>query len=334
MRLWHKVALLLIAAATLPLGTAGFSLIAHNAARARVGGARHARSDGAARRHRRRRRGRRARAAAGADGGDDHAGTRCRRPSSRARSRIVKRQTRASVATFQSDADASPSAAPAGLDAPFERARKEGIGAVVYSAPYQQAGAPMLSAATAVRGGVLALAIPLGALSRRLDEVRDDAAAGARARRCRRRADRARRAPRRRGAARRRARRRRRRRPRRTRAPLRRRAAPGRLRARRWARLVARRRRAGRRSLRRRARAAPPDARRHRRRRRARARRGARCSRVASPRALERLSEAARAVGAGKLDARVALDADDEVGTLARSFNRMGEELAAGPRRD
>ncbi|MGZ3438129.1 MAG: sensor histidine kinase, partial [Polyangia bacterium] len=45
--------------------------------------------------------------------------------------------------------------------------------------------------------------------------------------------------------------------------------------------------------------------------------------------ALERLTAAARAVGAGKLDVRVALGSDDEVGTLARSFNQMGEELAA-----
>ncbi|HEX6836359.1 MAG TPA: ATP-binding protein, partial [Polyangia bacterium] len=46
--------------------------------------------------------------------------------------------------------------------------------------------------------------------------------------------------------------------------------------------------------------------------------------------ALERLTAAARAVGAGKLDARVALQSDDEVGTLARTFNQMGEELAQG----
>jgi two-component system, NtrC family, sensor kinase len=45
--------------------------------------------------------------------------------------------------------------------------------------------------------------------------------------------------------------------------------------------------------------------------------------------ALERLTDAARAVGAGKLDARVSLESDDEVGTLARTFNQMGEELTA-----
>jgi two-component system, NtrC family, sensor kinase len=44
--------------------------------------------------------------------------------------------------------------------------------------------------------------------------------------------------------------------------------------------------------------------------------------------ALERLTAAARALGEGKLDARVRLDGDDEVGTLARTFNAMGDELA------
>jgi two-component system NtrC family sensor kinase len=45
--------------------------------------------------------------------------------------------------------------------------------------------------------------------------------------------------------------------------------------------------------------------------------------------ALERLSGAARALGEGKLDTRVSLASDDEVGTLAKTFNHMGEELAA-----
>jgi signal transduction histidine kinase len=48
--------------------------------------------------------------------------------------------------------------------------------------------------------------------------------------------------------------------------------------------------------------------------------------------ALERLSVAARALGAGKLDTRVIAVGDDEVGTLARTFNVMGEELAEGRR--
>jgi signal transduction histidine kinase len=46
-------------------------------------------------------------------------------------------------------------------------------------------------------------------------------------------------------------------------------------------------------------------------------------------RALERLAEAARAFGRGKLDARVALASGDEVGALASTFNKMGEELTA-----
>jgi signal transduction histidine kinase len=45
--------------------------------------------------------------------------------------------------------------------------------------------------------------------------------------------------------------------------------------------------------------------------------------------ALERLSGAARALGEGKLDTRVSLDSDDEVGTLAKTFNHMVEDLAA-----
>jgi signal transduction histidine kinase len=45
--------------------------------------------------------------------------------------------------------------------------------------------------------------------------------------------------------------------------------------------------------------------------------------------ALERLSGAARALGEGKLDTRVTLNSDDEVGTLAKTFNHMVEDLAA-----
>jgi len=232
------------------------------------------------------------------------------------------------------------------IDAPYERARKEGIGAVVYSAPYFQsasgagagagAGAaagttdagPLLSAATAVRGGVLALAIPLGELQRRLDEVRDaqplalvlvDATGRPIARAGRPTNE----------------------------VPLdpdlvadavaardghARRVANGRIVGAfapvgglGWS-LVAEEPSAEAfavaRTLRTQTLAGTAAA--------------AVLALVVAlafarrlTSALERLTDAARAVGAGKLDARVSLTSDDEVGTLARTFNQMGEELTA-----
>jgi signal transduction histidine kinase len=167
MRLVHKLALLLIAAAVLPLATAGFALIARNQRAlesaiedtldqtARHGAAVVASEvEGRARQL--------AETAAMIEWGKlspaELAGALA----------IVERQTHARVAVFQADGDATVR-----IDAPYARARAEGIGAVVYSAPYRQGAEPMLSAATAVRGGVLALAIPLGGLGRRLEEVRD-----------------------------------------------------------------------------------------------------------------------------------------------------------------
>jgi len=328
MRLWHKVALLLIAAATLPLATAGFALIAHNQ-RALESAVRDTLDQTA--RH-----------GAAVVAGDVEG--RARQLAQTAAMitwdtlspaelegalAIVKRQTRASVATFQSDADAA-SASAKSIDAPYERARKEGIGAVVYSAPYKSAGGsgePMLSAATSVRGGVLALAIPLGELSRRLDEVRDtqplalvlvDAAGTPIARAGRPAAE----------------------------VPLdpdlvadavaardghARRVARGRLLGAfapvgglGWSLVAAEP-------------AAEAFAAAHTLRRQTLFATGAAAIlallvALAFARrltgALERLTAAARAVGAGQLDARVALASDDEVGTLARTFNRMGEELA------
>ena len=153
-----------IAAARPAARTAGFALIARNQRALEIGRPRHPRPNRAARRRRRRRRCRRARAAAGADGGDDRLGHALAAELEGALE-IVKRQTRAPRrAPFSSRRHDGK----VQIDAPLERARKEGIGAVVYSAPYIEPGdgEPMLSAATAVRGGVLALAIPLGELAR------------------------------------------------------------------------------------------------------------------------------------------------------------------------
>ena len=332
MRLVHKVALLLIAAAVLPLATAGFALIARNqralesAVRdtldqtARHGAAVVASDvEGRARQL----------AQTAAMINWDHLSP----PELEGALEIVKRQARARVATFAADGNGRVA-----IDAPYERARKEGIGAVVYSAPYVQsagygqnrggAGEPMISAATAVRGGVLALAIPLGELHRSLDEVRDaqplalilvDAAGQPIARAGRPTAE----------------------------VPLdpdlvadavaardghARRVANGRIVGAfapvgglGWS-LVAEEPAAEAfavaRTLRRQTLAGTAAA--------------AVLALVVAlafarrlTAALERLTDAARAVGAGKLDARVSLATDDEVGTLARTFNQMGEELTA-----
>ena len=323
MRLVHKVALLLIAAAVLPLATAGFFLIARNQ-RALEAAVRDTLDQTA--RH-----------GAAVVAGDVEG--RARQLAQTAAMiewdklspkelegalAIVERQTRARVATFQADGDGKTQ-----LDAPYERARKEGIGAVVYSAPYRegQNGEPMLSAATAVRGGVLALAIPLGELGRRLDEVRDGQplalvlidAAGQPIARAGRGNDE---------------------------LPLdgelvgdavagrdghARRVAAGRVVGAYapvgglgWS-LVAEEPAAeafaAARALRTQTLAGT-----------AVAALVALLVALAFARrltgALERLTDAARAVGAGKLDARVDLHSDDEVGTLARTFNQMGAELA------
>ncbi len=323
MRLVHKVALLLIAAAVLPLATAGFLLIARNQ-RALEAAVRDTLDQTA--RH-------------GAAVVAGEVEGRARQLAQTAAMiewdklspaelegalEIVKRQTRARVAEFQADGDGKVQ-----IDAPYERARAEGIGAVVYSAPYRQGTEPMLSAATAVRGGVLALAIPLGDLSRRLEEVRDgqplavvlvDAAGQPIARAGR-------------GAG---------------EVPLdpeliadavatrdghARRVAGGHLLGAYapvgglgWSLAVEEPTAeafSAARTLRTQTLAGT-----------AAAALVALLVALAFARrltsALERLTSAARAVGAGKLDARVALDSDDEVGVLARTFNQMGEELAAG----
>ena len=129
MRLVHKVALLLIAAAVVPLATAGSRWSRTTSARSR----RRSRARST------RRRGTAPTVVAGEVEG------RARQLAQTAAMiewnklspaelegalEIVKRQTHARVATFQADG-----AGKVAIEAPYERARKEGIGAVVYSAP-------------------------------------------------------------------------------------------------------------------------------------------------------------------------------------------------------
>jgi two-component system, NtrC family, sensor kinase len=167
MRLVHKVALLLLAAATIPLATAGFSLIARNqhALEAAVRDtldqtARHAAAVVAADIEGR---ARQLKQTAGLIAWDKLS------PAELAGAlEILKRQTRARAADFMPDG-----AGKIRIIAPYERARQEGVGAVVYAPPTREEGRSLLAAATAVRGGVLALSIPLDDLTRRLDEVRD-----------------------------------------------------------------------------------------------------------------------------------------------------------------
>ena len=166
MRLAHKVALLLIAAAVVPLATAGFFLIARNQ-RALEAAVRDTLDQTA--RH-----------GAAVVAGDVEG--RARQLAQTAAMiewdklspaelegalAIIKRQTRAAVATFQADGDGKTP-----FEAPYERARKEGIGAVVYGEPTppRHITGPMLPAATAVRGGVIGLLIPLS-FDKELDSV-------------------------------------------------------------------------------------------------------------------------------------------------------------------
>ncbi|MDB4968397.1 MAG: histidine kinase [Myxococcales bacterium] len=166
MRLVNKVALLLLAAATVPLATAGFALIARNG-RALEAAVKQTLDQTA--RHGA------AVVAADVEG-------RARQLTQTATLiawdklsaaelagalEILKRQTRARAAELV------PAGSRPGIVAPYERARKEGAGAVVYAAPRHDGRGASLAAATAVAGGVLALEIPLDDLGRKLDEVRD-----------------------------------------------------------------------------------------------------------------------------------------------------------------
>ena len=172
MRLLHKIALLLMAAATLPLATVGFALIA-----------RHQRALEAAVRDTL---DQTARHAAAVVAGDIEGRARqlaqtasmiewdqLSPDETKGALALLVRQVKASDATVLR----APAAADAGwtAHAPFERARKEGRGAVVYGEPFVVDGRMMLAAATAANAAgdrVLALSIALGPLSRSLDEVR------------------------------------------------------------------------------------------------------------------------------------------------------------------
>ena len=89
---------------------------------------------------------------------------------------LVRRQTgAASAQLFLDGHDAAAGDPELAAHAPKARARKEGEGAVVYSAPWDSPKrGPALAAATAVPGGVLALVLPLGAEAARLSAVRAD----------------------------------------------------------------------------------------------------------------------------------------------------------------
>jgi signal transduction histidine kinase len=182
MRLFHKIALLLIAAATVPLATAGFGVVARNE-RALESEVRE-RFDQTARH-------------AAAVVANDVEG-RARQLTQTAAMvpwadlsveeatgalALLRRQTRAATAGLFDSAGktrAVDRSAEIGDDqlaahAPLERALREGAQAVVFSPPYD--GGPLgvaIAGALAVRGGVLALALPLGGLARRLQEVRGD----------------------------------------------------------------------------------------------------------------------------------------------------------------
>ncbi len=322
MRLLHKIALLLMAAATLPLATVGFALIA-----------RHQRALEAAVRDTL---DQTARHAAAVVAGDIEGRARqlAQTASMIEWDRLSPDETKGALALLVRQVkatDATVLRAPAGDDgwtahAPFERARKEGRGAVVYGEPFRLDGRMMLAAATAANSAgdrVLALSIALGPLSRALDEVRGagaptltlvdgggrllvgfaapdqdavtDAVAG--------KDGHARRFAHGRWLA--------------SSAPV---GGLG------WSVIVwepAEQAFAAARALRTQTLWATLAA-----------ALLALAVAVAFARtltaALERLSVAARALGAGKLDTRVIAVGDDEVGTLARTFNDMGEELAQG----
>jgi signal transduction histidine kinase len=190
MRLFHKIALVLVAAAALPLATVGFALVARNerALEGEVRGrfdqtARHAAEAVAADvEGRARQLAQTAAMIRWSELAPDEA---------RGALALLRRQAKAAAAELRdgrgvrtSDALAvaeagAPVEAELGAHAPFERARKEGPGAVVFSTPYRVAPLGItLAAALSVGGdGVVALAIPLAGEARRLDEVRGDGAA-------------------------------------------------------------------------------------------------------------------------------------------------------------
>ncbi len=180
MRLFHKIALVLVAAAALPLGTVGFALVARNerALEAEVRGrfdqtARHAAETVAADVEGRARQ--LAQTAALIRWGQlspDEA---------RGALELLRRQARADRASLYGAGDQPTAVVGATDDAPrpppLERARKEGVGAVVFSPPFPSARGKSIAGAMAVDGGVVALELPVSTEAQRLDEVRGDQAA-------------------------------------------------------------------------------------------------------------------------------------------------------------
>ncbi|HZS39703.1 MAG TPA: ATP-binding protein [Polyangia bacterium] len=178
MRLFYKIALVLVAAATVPLATVGFALVARNQraleaeVRARFDEtARHAAEAVAADVEGRARQLAQTAAMIGWDklSLEEAAGALA----------LVRRQARAQTAIyFRGAEEVAPGDETLNRalreHAPRERARKEGAGAVVFSTPYGAAGGRAIAAALAVPGGEIALEIPVSVESARLDEVRGD----------------------------------------------------------------------------------------------------------------------------------------------------------------
>jgi two-component system, NtrC family, sensor kinase len=179
MRLFHKIALLLVAAAVVPLGTVGFAIVARNEraleaeVRARFDQtARHAAEvvaadvEGRARQL--------AQTAGliqwGALSPDEARGAL----------EILRRQARARAAALHTTVEHEVARVGEGdvaAHAPIARALKEGAGAVVFSAPYAAGAGTSIAGAMAVAGGAVALEIPVSSEAQRLAEVRGDSAA-------------------------------------------------------------------------------------------------------------------------------------------------------------
>jgi two-component system, NtrC family, sensor kinase len=180
-RLFHKIALVLVAVATVPLATVGFALVQRNQraleeeVRARFDEtARHAAEAVAADVEGRARQLAQTAAMIGWDKltvEETIGALGLVRRQARAQAAVLYDVAGREVARHQADGVAS------GLDAhaPRERAQKEGSGAVVFSAPYRaKDGSVAIAAALAVPGGQITLELQVSTETARLDEVRGD----------------------------------------------------------------------------------------------------------------------------------------------------------------
>jgi signal transduction histidine kinase len=174
-RLFHKIALLLVAASALPLATVGFAVVAANQraleaeVRARFDQtARHAAEAIAADVEGRARQLAQTASLIGWDKLSAEEATGALE--------LMRRQTRASAAGLFDARDQLRTRTGEGPipDAPIDRARKEGAGAVVFAPPKDGLLVGAMSAGTQV----ITLAIPLQPTARRLDEVRGDLPCG------------------------------------------------------------------------------------------------------------------------------------------------------------